>query len=208
MQTFKFKDAWRHQENFALDRNTGMITMKKGMDFQGKESLTFSIDFLVEDPIHGQVGSRAVPANVNVTVQKIPHEAVVKSGSVRISGTPEDFVRPDKNGFSNRDRFAKKMASPALLNATHFDVFTVMPVVGQGSAVKMTDVRFAAHGSPYFAPERMEGVLARSRDDLQLSLGVDIIMVRVDECLDEKGGKCGGRGRGKDASWTGKARAS
>ena len=79
-----------------------MITMKKGMDFQGQMSRTFTIDFLVEDPVHGQVGSRAVPATVNVTVQKIPHEAVIKSGSVRISGTPEDFVEPDSNGFSNR----------------------------------------------------------------------------------------------------------
>ena len=78
LQRFKFKDAWkldnqgvRIDNNFALDRNTGMITMKKGMDFGNKDVRTFSIDFLVEDPTHGQVGSKAVHATVNITVQKI-----------------------------------------------------------------------------------------------------------------------------------------
>ena len=39
--------------------------------------------------------------------------------------------------------------------------------------------RFAAHGSPYYAPERMEGALAANKHDLQKSLGVNIIMVRI-----------------------------
>lgn len=35
-----------------------------------------------------------IPANVTVTVKEIPHEAVVKSGSIRIAGiTDEDFIR-------------------------------------------------------------------------------------------------------------------
>lgn len=42
------------------------------------------MEFLVEDPVHGQVGANAVAANVTVTVHKIPEIAVRKSGSVRL----------------------------------------------------------------------------------------------------------------------------
>ena len=189
-KTFRFKEAWRWERNFALDRNTGMITMRRGIDFKGKDVQTYSIDFVVEDPVHGQVNSRAVPATVNITVQKIPREAVVKSGSMRIAGPPEDFVRPDSNGYSKRDKFTTKMKQ--YLNATHFDVFTVMSAPSSAANAKLqyTDVRFAAHGSPYYAPEKLEGYLARRKQDLQLSLGVDILMVHIDECLREKEGKC------------------
>ena len=44
----------------------------------------YHMEFLVEDPVHGQVGANAVAANVTVTVHKIPEIAVRKSGSVRL----------------------------------------------------------------------------------------------------------------------------
>ena len=66
--------------------------------------------------------------------------------------------------------------------------------------------RFAAHGSPYYAPEKMEGVLAGEDvyEDLQTSLGVDIVMIHVDECLNSEtgSGKCAGSVKRRDSSWT------
>merc|ERR1719328_594571 len=72
----------------------------------------------------------------------------------RIKENAEDFVRQDGDGYSKRDRFGFSLKRK--LNATHFDIFTVLP----SSDGQFTDIRFAAHGSPYYAPERMEGIIA------------------------------------------------
>ena len=63
-------------------------------------------------------------------------------------------------------------------------MFTVIPgPVGD----RFTDVRFAAHGSPYYAAEKMELVMARNKGQIQNQLGLEILMIHVDECLDEGG---------------------
>lgn len=82
------KFYWEGLEHaqFRLDEDTGMIYMKSGTH-DGKYHLRFK----VYDRKHTQTD---VPANVTVTVKSIPHEAVLNSGSVRISGiTDEDFIR-------------------------------------------------------------------------------------------------------------------
>ena len=193
-KTFKFVDPSRWP-GFRLDSNTGTITMKRGIRLPD-EINNFMIDFKVEDPVHGQIGSKAVSANVNITIQKIFKEAVIKSGSMRIAGTPEEFVKPDGNGVSKRDKFKNLMQS--YLNATHFDVFAVLGVEDSKSKkVTMTDIRFSAHGSPYYKPERMEGALAKRRNDVSQNLRIDIVMIKVDECMYEnvncEGGSCSNR---------------
>ncbi len=169
--------------NFRLDRDTGTITMRRGIHLPEKIN-RFSLEFRVEDPVHGQTGASAVAATVNVTVQKIPREAVMKSGSVRIRGRPEDFVVPDVAGQSKKDKFKALMSE--YLNTTHVDVFTVMPSSHHGKGKEQfTDIRFSAHGSPYYQPERLEGVLTRRRTDLERSLGVEVAMIHIDECMYE-----------------------
>jgi hypothetical protein len=36
----------------------------------------------------------------------------------------------------------------------------------------LSDIRFAAHGSPYYAPEKMEGKIAESKLDIEKQLGM------------------------------------
>ncbi len=43
------------------------------------------------------MGPRSVNANVTVTVQRIPKEAVIQSGSVRLDVSPETFIS-EENG--------------------------------------------------------------------------------------------------------------
>lgn len=88
-------------------------------------------------------------ANVTVTVQKIPEEAVLRSGSVRLNISPEKFISSSGSG---REKLTKLLRGYLDPNATIVDVFTVLPALN-GAA---TDVRFSAHGSPYYAPEKME----------------------------------------------------
>ena len=82
---FYWKGGTKHT-NFDLDVDTGMITMLKGTT-----AGQYYLEFLVYDRKHTQ---NNVPANVTVTVEEIPEEAVLKSGSIRISGiSDEDFIR-------------------------------------------------------------------------------------------------------------------
>ena len=185
-KTFRFKNPSQWRQKFRLDQDTGMITMRRGIPLP-EEINKFSLDFVVEDPVHQQVGRDAVQATVNVTIQRLPREAVVKSGSLRVSGTPEEFIRADANGVSKRDSFRSHMKQ--FLNASYVDVFTVLPVPQTKKFASdgkfYTDVRFAAHGSPYYAPENIEGVLIKRKKDMARILNVDIAMIHIDECLYE-----------------------
>ncbi len=188
-KTFRFKEPGKYRD-FSLNPNTGMITMKRGIRLLS-EINEFEMHFVVEDPVHGQTGSKAVTATVNVVVKKLPQEAVDKSGSLRLNVKADKFISTG-NGREKLTELLK-----AYLNATYVDVFTVLP----SSDGVTTDVRFAAHGSPYLPPEKMEVSVARRKTDLerQLSDGfsdgdVKILMVHVDECLYERevceGGSC------------------
>lgn len=81
-KTFRFKDSGKWRNHFRLDSNTGMITMLRGISLP-HEINSFNVDFLVEDPTHDQTGRNAVAASVNITIQRISKEAVLKSGSFR-----------------------------------------------------------------------------------------------------------------------------
>ena len=119
-------------------------------------------------------------ANVTVVVRKIPKVAVKKSGSIRISVPAETFVATADGKTSGRDQLTSLLQT--YLNSSYVDVFTVIPgPVGD----RFTDVRFAAHGSPYYAAEKMELVMARNKGQIQNQLGLEILMIHVDECLDE-----------------------
>merc|ERR1719427_2571710 len=148
--------------------------MLKGIELR-QEVEEFFMEFTVEDPVHNQVGANAVTANVSVTVQRIPQEAVMKSGSVRLDVSPEKFISES----GGREELTRLLRS--YLNATHVDVFTVLPAENGRS----TDVRFAAHGSPYLPPEKMEVNVARRKTDLERQLGVNILMIHIDECMFE-----------------------
>ena len=184
-KTFRFKEPGKFND-FSLNPNTGMITMKRGIRLRS-EINEFPMEFMVEDPVHGQTGRNAVTATVNVVVKKIPQEAVDKSGSLRLSVKAEKFISTG----SGREKLTELLK--AYLNATYVDVFTILP----SSNGLTTDVRFAAHGSPYLPPEKMEVSVARRKTDLQRQLSdgfggeVRILMVHVDECLYE-GRSCEG----------------
>ena len=177
-KTFRFKDPSKFRSSFSLNQNTGMITMKRGIKLYD-EINEYNMEFLVEDPTQRppQTGANAVTATVNVVVKKIPQEAVDKSGSIRLDVRAEDFVS-SPNGREKLTELLK-----AYFNSSYVDVFTVLP----SNNGKTTDVRFSAHGSPYYSAERMEVSVARRKTDLERQLGGDIkiVMIHVDECLYE-----------------------
>ncbi|KAG5675458.1 hypothetical protein PVAND_005362 [Polypedilum vanderplanki] len=176
------KFYWEGSEHprFKLDEDTGMITMRQGTR-EGKYHLRFK----VYDRKHTQTD---VPANVTVTVREIPHEAIINSGSIRISGiTDEDFIRvwnykAQSLQRSKLEKFKDKLADLLGTDKENVDVFSVQL---RRKHPPLTDIRFSAHGSPYYKPVRLNGIVLMHREDIETAVGINITMVGIDECLYE-----------------------
>ncbi|XP_043475146.1 neural-cadherin isoform X3 [Leptopilina heterotoma] len=176
------KFYWENLEHaqFKLDENTGMISMRAGT-LDGRYNLRFK----VYDRTHTQTD---VPANVTVTVKTIPHEAVLNSGSMRVSGiTDEDFIRvwdykTQTLSRSKADLFKDKLANLLKIDKEKVDVFSVQL---RRKHPPLTDIRFAAHGSSYYKPVRLNGIVLMHREEIERDVGINITMVGIDECLYE-----------------------
>lgn len=165
---------------FKLDEDNGMITMR-----QGTREGRYHLRFKVYDRKHTQTD---VPANVTITVKEIPHEAVINSGSVRIAGiSDEDFIRvwnyrSQSLSRSKADKFKDKLADLLNISPENVDVFSVQL---RRKHPPLTDVRFSAHGSPYYKPVRLNGIVLMHREEIERDVGINVTMVGIDECLYE-----------------------
>ena len=165
--------------NFDVDKDTGMITM------HNVNSGEFLLKFTAYDRKHTQ----EVTANVTVVVKEIPEEAVYNSGSIRISGvTAEDFIRvwnwrEQRQQTSMYDKFKGILSRVLKVDKDNIDVFSVVTKQERGPPI--TDIRFAAHESPYYKSEYLDGTVALNRDVIEREVGINITMVGIDECLME-----------------------
>lgn len=173
--------AWDSpHDNFELDPNTGMITM-----LEKTPNNTYVLRFTVTEE-STLIPRHTVDAYVNVTVKIIPEEAVAKSGSVRFTGiSAEEFVIPGESGVSKKEIFQVELAAMLGTKVENVDVFTVLHSPHTNNNT-LLDVRFSAHGSPYYAPEKLNTITARHIEDLKSKLEADILLVNIDECLFEK----------------------
>jgi hypothetical protein len=114
----------------------------------------------------------SVDATVNVTVKDIPEEAVDRSGSVRMFGlTAEEFIQPDATGGpSKHELFHSRLALILNVSVENVDVFTVLHSP-HNSNTSLLDVRFSAHGSPYWKPEKLNAAVAVSKNVVSSSSG-------------------------------------
>lgn len=48
-----------------------------------------------------------------------------------------------------------------------------------------TDIRYAAHGSPYYSPVLLDGLLELNRAELEAATDVQVNMIKINLCSDE-----------------------
>ncbi|XP_045534193.1 neural-cadherin isoform X1 [Papilio machaon] len=176
------KFYWESSEhpNFTLNEETGMIQMKHKTR-EGR----YHLKFKVYDRKHTQTD---VPANVTVYVKEITHEAIINSGSIRISGiSDEDFVRVWNYktlsvSRSKLDIFKDKLADLLNTERENIDIFSVQL---RKKHPPVTDIRFSAHGAHFYKPIRLNGIVLMHREDIEKSVGINITMVGIDECIYE-----------------------
>lgn len=177
---FKWKSNQRH-EHFELNPSTGMITMKEETP-EGEYHLEFTVT--ERSPM---IDEHSVDAHVTVVVRELPEEAVDKSGSIRFYNiTKEEFIWVSRDvqahdAFSLKDRLQSSLARLFNTSITNVDVFTVLE-----NENRTLDVRYSAHGSPYYAPEKLNGMVAQNQQRLENELDLQMLMVNIDECLIER----------------------
>ncbi|XP_031842734.1 DE-cadherin isoform X2 [Nomia melanderi] len=173
--------AWAStHDGFRLNQETGMITL-----LSGTSNDTFVLKFLVTEESR-RIQRHQVNAYVNVTVKELPEEAVVRSGSVRFYGmTAEQFVAPSEIGVSKKEMFQERIANMLNASVENVDVFTVLHSPHHNNR-SLLDVRFSVHGSPYYAPEKLNTILAQHSREIEQELKTNILLVNIDECLFEK----------------------
>ncbi|CAG2162865.1 unnamed protein product, partial [Oppiella nova] len=163
---------------FDLNSDDGMITMKNVTNGE------YLLKFNVYDRKHTQ----EVPTNVTVVVKEIPEEAIYNSGSIRVSGiTAEDFIRvwnyqQQRQLPSMYDKFKDVLAKVLKVDKNNLDVFSV---ITKSERPPITDIRFAAHGSPYQKSVYLDGAVSLNRRVIEHEVGLNITLVGIDECLFE-----------------------
>ncbi|XP_043236819.1 neural-cadherin-like isoform X1 [Amphibalanus amphitrite] len=165
--------AGQEYRHFELDRDTGNITMRYGTP-NGSYPLQFQV--------YDKKFQSTVTADVTVTVRLLPREAVTQSGSLRFAGvSAERFITdPDKNTPSMYRRLIAELARLFSTAPENVDLFGV-----QDNGAGGVDVRYAAHGSPYYRAERMDGIVSQNKKQLEEMLKVEIDQVGIDDCLFE-----------------------
>ena len=127
-----------------------------------------------------KTGNEDADAKVDVHVKVIPEEAVRRSGSMRISGlTQEEFISaPSGAGssapLSKKESLRKRLAEIVGAKEENVDLFTVFNNNQHNDTV---DVRYSAHGSPYYDPVKLNGLVADHRSNLESNIGIKIDML-------------------------------
>ncbi|XP_056645235.1 DE-cadherin [Diorhabda sublineata] len=167
-------------EEFTLNlTDNGMILMRPST-----QENVYVLHYRVTETHDPEIQEHTVNAIVTITVKELPEEAVVKSGSIRINGTTKEaFVETVHNEKSKKDILHQELSKILNTSMTNVDVFTVLHSPHQDS--NYVDVRFSAHGSPYYAPEKLQNKITDHQTELEKKLYVDFVMININECLNE-----------------------
>lgn len=151
-------------DNFELNTKNGSIIMRYGTD-EGSYELKFVVTEESEN-----IPRHTVEAKVFVSVKNIPEEAVYNSGSIRLNGTTiEEFVEKPENSKSKKDLLQQHISKIFNTSLENVDVFTVLKSPTNPSLV---DVRFSAHGSPYYSPEKLNNKASEHQREVNIYLFV------------------------------------
>ncbi|KAK7504632.1 hypothetical protein BaRGS_00004118 [Batillaria attramentaria] len=176
-KTFTFAEPRWLEDYFVVNSSTGMVTMQKGVpgNTKNRPKYEFKVD------VYDSLWNIKVRSTVSVVVRTLSEEAVANSGAIRISGTTaEEFIVSRDGGKSKKEVFHELFAEKMGLPKENIDIITVMDVGG------FTDVRYAAHGSPYYQSSQTDSVVVRNKDEFERVVGIKIQQVPIDACAEEQ----------------------
>ncbi|KRT83191.1 Cadherin [Oryctes borbonicus] len=169
-----FQWATGPHEFFNLNSDNGTLTM-----LHGTPANEYILEFKVTEE-SALIERHTVSAIVNVTVRDIPREAVVKSGSMRLSMMDAETFVARIHGVSPKDVLHEQLLQILNVTRDNIDIFTVL---SNSYSDSVFDVRFSAHGSPYYAAERLNSKVSLHVSQLESKVGVRIDMISISECF-------------------------
>ncbi|XP_027005788.2 neural-cadherin [Tachysurus fulvidraco] len=168
-KVYKFED--RPSRQFILNQNSGQLSIKSGTP-----AGTYRLQVRVADKSWPDVTS-----TVQITVRELKEEALLNAGSLRFSNvTAEQFFRVSDGDKSLYERLQCLLSEVFQTDLDKVHIFSLAN--GSHSTQQHLSLWFAAHGSPYYKPEKLHGNMAMHKIKLESALGVSILQVGVDEC--------------------------
>ncbi|XP_048576726.1 protocadherin-like protein isoform X2 [Nematostella vectensis] len=156
----------RDSEAFSVDRLSGAVISKPN-----PPSGEFSMRVKVSDR---DSGFQPRVSTVKIIVKKLPLAAVGKSTAIRLRGiSRETFVA----GYITS--FKESLAEILRTTSENVDLFSVQTAALTSQVI---DVRFAAHGSPYYSPEKMIALIKAMRKNLEKA-AYKLDSIGVDPCV-------------------------
>ncbi|XP_067928117.1 neural-cadherin-like [Watersipora subatra] len=117
-------------------------------------------------------------SDVSATIKTIDEAPIWNGVSIRLKGTSEEFMQR-RGGKSPYEIFIERLADSLGTEQQYVDVFSVLDSNSQPGFV---DVRFTAHGSPYYNSTRLIGAVLDDKG-LEEALGMTVAQVPINECL-------------------------
>ncbi|XP_061097128.1 neural-cadherin [Conger conger] len=155
---------------FILNQSSGQLSVR-----EGTPPGTYSLHVRVTDKIWPDVTS-----TVEVIVKELKDEAVQNAGSLRLSNiTVEEFFLTLEGQESRYTRLKRVLSEVMQTDEDNVHVFSV---ANSSRRARELSVWFAAHGSPYYKPEKLTGTVVAHKAKLEAALGLTILQVGVDEC--------------------------
>lgn len=138
--------------------------------------------------------SISVTSTADVRILNIPIEAVDSAGSIRLSGiTAEELIDKVDDSSRQYSLYDKLRHQLATVVETSLDNVLIFSVMNHPTLPRTTDVFWAAHGSPWYSPVKLNGLVNKHREHLEKYLNIKILQSPVDECASESvcdGGAC------------------
>ncbi len=169
-------------KTFTINRLTGSITMKKRP--AAKE---YKFRVRVSDR---NSSFHPVECQVKINVNILPSEAFSTSITLRfLDMTEAEFV-------TNISLYRAEIAKLLETIPQNVDIFSIQ----KGVSKDVVDIRLAAHGSPYYAPERLIRILKKQRNRSEY---FNNVIIGYDACANEP---CTSGGCRSDVKLTGRVR--
>ncbi|CAH1802490.1 unnamed protein product [Owenia fusiformis] len=168
----------KNKAYFTVDETTGLLYIKPLKIPPGEYNLVFN----VEDTKHNV----EVQSTVKVTVIGIFDDAVYSSGSFRFKGTTakEFITAPSGGGKSNFVKLQELIAQKLNTKVEFVDIFSLRDDMFNGE--KVLDVRYSAHGSPYYREAKLNGIMGENIEEIENLLNLEIGSLPIDNCIAEK----------------------
>uniref|UniRef100_W5L865 Si:dkey-22o22.2 n=1 Tax=Astyanax mexicanus TaxID=7994 RepID=W5L865_ASTMX len=167
-----YKFEGKPPRQFILNQSTGQLSIKGGTSVG-----SYSLQVRVADKVWPDVTSTA-----QVKVRELKEEALLNAGSLRFANlTAEELFRVSVGGESLYERLQRMLSELLQTEVEKVHIFSLANSTQPNQ--RHLSVWFAAHGSPYYKPEKLLGSVAIHKAKLESALGVSILQVGVNECV-------------------------